>query len=646
MLHELSEIENARDDHMLAVSAQGQRCLLTLLVLGVVAFLVTSVALSITLSPPTARDALVTPAPAPSRTTTTTTTPGSTVATTTTHTTTSTAATTTTPTVPVPPVNVTCPANATIQLGSSQLPTYTGGSALGAGGCTQPQPIVVYVDTTTPPLNDTLIVQQVPVQDVFPVPLAGVPTSRTCMAVGATQVVMVVASNVSALVYVWDKTLTTLLTPAFAMSSLATCNGSASVSGAGPDAAPQVLWDGPAQRWLLMEASANGLALCLYASVTSDATGAWGEAWLLDAGDGYATTDAQLALWGNVYSITLAQCRLCVADRAIVLGGAPTVNVTGPGYFCAAALNGLLPAFVINAWTPMHAADDVPPSASVEDAGAGYPTVAGAVFMRAIDDELQYGSTTLTVDLLDVEHWYGINFTTSAYFALRYKIAVADFDQSYALCPSIDVCIPTPSVWELDPVREPLMPRLSYRATPYGSAVATLTSNANGVDISRFYWFDLRFTAAPYWALYQQGISPSTDGLHKWLPSASVDAFGNLVIGYVAANVTVWPSLYASMRLASDFPLGVLRNTTLLLREGDAPSDLQSTQWGPASYAMSDPSNGRAWWFAGQYGSAAPNVWGVQVSRLAMGAQLVARNWTAFDYCGSAMWCVQEIDEE
>lgn len=639
-----AEKRETRNDYaMLVVSAQGQRCMLTLLVLGVVAFLVTSVALSITLSPPSARNELVTPAPNPTRNPVSTTVASTTTRTTTQTTTTTNTARTTTPAVPVPPVNVTCPGNATIQLGSSQSPTYTGGSALGQGGCTQPQPIVVYVDVTTPPLNATLLAQQTPVQDVFPAPLAGVPTSRVSMAVGATQVVVVVASNGSALVYAWDKTLTTLLVPAFAMSSLATCNGT--TSGAGPDAAPQVLWDGPAQRWLLMEPTANGLALCLYASLGGDATGAWGEAWLLDADDGYATTDAQLALWGNVYSITLAQCRLCVADRATVLGSAPTPNVTSPGYFCAAALNGLLPAFVINAWTPMHAADDVPPSASVEDAGASYAVVAGAVFMRAIDDELQYGATTLTVDLLDVEHWYGINFTSSSYFALRYKIAVADFDQSYALCPSIDVCVPTPSAWELDPVREPLMPRLSYRATPYGSAVATLTSNANGVDISRFYWFDLRFVA-PYWTLFQQGISPSTDGLHKWLPSASVDVFGNLVIGYVAANVTVWPSLYASMRLASDFPLGVLRNTTLLLREGDAPSDLQSTQWGPASYAMSDPSVGRGWWFAGQYGSASPDVWGVQVSRLLMGEQLVARNWTVQDYCGSAAWCVQQITEE
>jgi hypothetical protein len=516
----------------------------------------------------------------------------------------------------------------TIQLGSSLLPANTGGLALGQGGCNVFGPIVTYVDATSPALNATLLSQ--------PAWVASIPANRLAMAVGATQVVLLVGGNESALVSVYSPDLSMLIAAPFTMASIGGgCNGT---SGGGADASAQVLWDGPAQRWLLLEPTADLLHLCLYVSVGADATGPYQvQTYTLDADDGYDTSHPQLALWGNTYAITLAQCRLCVANRSAILAGA-----TDSGYFCAGALNGLLPAFVLNAWTPLHADGNAPPSSAVETAGAMASAVAGAVFMRAIDDELQYGASTSTVDQLEVEHWYGINFTTATFNALRYKVAVAEFDQSYALCPSIDICIPTPSVYELDPVREPLMPRLVYRSTPNSALVATLTSHANGLDIARFYWFELRF-ATPYWQLYQQGISPSADGLHKWLPSASLDAYGNLVIGYVAANVTVWPSLYASMRLASDSPLGALRNTTLLLKAGDTPSHLTSTEWGPASATVADPSVGRTWYFSGQHGAASPQPWAVQTSQLLMAEQLVTRNYTAQDYCGSAAWCLQEI---
>jgi hypothetical protein len=170
---------------------------------------------------------------------------------------------------------------------------------------------------------------------------------------------------------------------------------------------------------------------------------------------------------------------------------------------------------------------------------------------------------------------------------------------------------------------------MSYRSLPNSNMVAALTSHANGVDIARYYWFEFRFIA-PYWTLWQQGVSRVDDGLHKWMPSASIDAYGNMAIGYCTSNVTSWPSLAANMRLQSDFPLGALRNTTLELRAGSDPSLLVSTQWGPANAMIADPTLGRSWFFSGQHGVSAPDAWGVQTSHLLMGQQLVARNWTAF----------------
>lgn len=629
---------------MLRIGHRTYQFLLLGLVLVVSAFLAVCVALALTIDPPTVRANRLTPAPTLfTQTTVPQPVPSTTTEAETTAAATTTAATpgTTTP-VPTPSINITCPANVSIVLGAPYGPTFTGGSAIAAGGCNVGGPIVVYADTLTPDANTTLLQQTLPVTTQVPQALSTVPAARPSMAVGTLQVVVATAGNSSAQIHVYSHSLSTLLVPVFALSTLVpgACNGT---SGGGVHASPQVLWDGPAQRWLLMEPTSDHTHLCLYVSVSGDTVGGFMPVPLTLDADGFDTRYAQLALWGNVYTITLGQSRLCVLERGAVLLGDQ-----GAGFFCADALNGPLPAFVLNAWTPLHADGALAPTTQVEIAGATLAsggTPMGAVFMRAIDDELQFGAHTPTTDQLEVEHWYSINFTTSAFGALRYKIAVADFDSSYALCPSIDVCVPTPSAFELDPVRELLGSRLVYRAP---SLVAALTSHANGVSLARFYWFELRWTS-PQWQLYQQGQSPPStlDGLHKWLPSPALDVDGNTVILYSASNATQWPSLYAAMRLNSD-ALGTLRNDTLLLRIGDdaPPSLLASTQWGPASCALGDPLQARTYYVSGAHASNA-EAWAVQTSQLLMGGQSVVRNWTAFDYCANPRAsCLQTIDQQ
>lgn len=77
--------------------------------------------------------------------------PTTTVSVTTTTTTSPPTTTTVQTTTPVPAVQITCPSNVTIILGSSLSPTFTGGSAVATGGCSAPP--VQYTDTV---VNTTL----------------------------------------------------------------------------------------------------------------------------------------------------------------------------------------------------------------------------------------------------------------------------------------------------------------------------------------------------------------------------------------------------------------------------------------------------------------------------------------------------------
>lgn len=122
----------------------------------------------------------------------------------------------------------------------------------------------------------------------------------------------------------------------------------------------------------------------------------------------------------------------------------------------------------------------LPPQATE---AAGSNTI-GAVFFRAIDDELQFGANTPTTDQIEIEHWHDINFTASSYNAIRYKVAVQDFNSAVGSCNArwgghsilsvceynfflkSNACIPTPTTVRLDPVRSVIMQKMSYRYIP------------------------------------------------------------------------------------------------------------------------------------------------------------------------------------
>lgn len=642
-----------------------------------------SVAVSLSFSPPTARVGLVTVAPASSYTTVTipTSPPSTTVPTTVENATTTAPPPTTAP--PYPLIAITCPANVTVVLGASLEPTYTGGSPAASGGCTNPQPIVQYVDTVVgtsvakrrmrmrgavemmiPPRIERSVSEREGVTiepssvgrgkekrspsfatpnyvvsgSTVTIPYTSVATPSVVAGAGPSHVVVAYNGANGAMLEIKDKNLTSVAGP-FLMHTL---GGAGNCSGPTTSGDAQVLYDADAGKWVLMEHGVPGVnAICVYVSANSDPTSAYTSFTYESVTN--PMRYAKVGVWNRVYIITLdmsSSTSLCVLDR-LALISYPTLGL--PLFFCAAPFNGPLPNFAgsYQAWTPIHAESTLPPTATE---AAGAPSI-GAVFFRPIDDEFHYAANTPTTDQIEIEHWYNINFTASTFNALRYKIAVQDFNTNPGSCNSSSACIPNPDGGKLDPVRGVLMHRVAYRFIPstgQQSVVCALTSHANGVATARVAWFELRWTSPAFYK-FQQGMIGGGAGIeHRWMPAINMDQNGTILVSYsLSDNATTFPSLVSSSRLAND-PVNGLRNESVIAA-GTGPGGYDgSTEWGSYASVSVDPNNTRTFYVGGQAASSA-DPWAGKVVKLRILGETIHRNWTANDYCGNGLWCVQEI---
>lgn len=556
---------------------------------------------------------------------------------------------------------MTCPADLTVTLGSSLELTYTGGSPVVTGGCSTP--VLQYQDviagagipsiarSPSQPLANLFLwaTQQAP---GGPGPVQGAQVS-----VSPTHLVWTTQwEGLGAQASVVDRLLPGTVLSSFFLNTLPNVNASCSVPAA--DAQATVLWDAEANRWIAAQWANStidgGSLLCLYLSWTSNPAGPYEgfSSWFPQQSARF-----QLGVWGRTYAITrsqeampMAMRPLCVVDREAFLTFNATLdpNATEPGVFCDAPLNAVAhPGW--GGWSPVHADSERPGADSAESAGAG---TAGAVFLRPIDDEYQLGSMmTPNTDYIEVEHWYNLNWTTQTHGTVRYRLSVADFSQQPGtLCG--DTCVPTPTGTRLNAQMGSLMPRPTYRriaATGQESVVLVWTSHSNDVNVTRFYWAELRWQTPttqqqePVWIPYQQGVSPVDDGIHRFLPSACMDANGTVAIGYsVSSNTSVYPGLWATSRLGND-ALGTLRQS-IMLHEGALGSIISPADpaWGPAWNMACDPGVGRWFYFSGAVSDLA-TVRVTHLDRLRVLGEIVERHWRADDYCGNQVNCTQYI---
>jgi hypothetical protein len=143
------------------------------------------------------------------------------------------------------------------------------------------------------------------------------------------------------------------------------------------------------------------------------------------------------------------------------------------------------------------------------------------------------------------------------------------------------------------------MYRLAYRRFGDGheSLVGNYTVKSNNVAAVR--WFELRrVTAGPVRVFQESTFQP--DSTHRWMGSAAMDKFGNLVIGFSASSPTIHPQIRYAGRLATD-PLNTLAQGEAHLFNGTGSQLATGNRWGDYSSMAIDPVDDRTFWYTTEY---------------------------------------------
>ena len=376
---------------------------------------------------------------------------------------------------------------------------------------------------------------------------------------------------------------------------------------------PLVIYDRPADRWLLAEVSGAAGTYCVYVSRTGDpVNGGWFAYEFQSPGGVLAdypklsiwNTDANLGAGSYVVTTNEAAPKVHALDRAAMLAGLPATSQT----FTIPAL----PAFGHQDLLAPQPVGPTPPPP-----GSPIPV------LRHRDTEVHGGSAE--GDLIDI--WeLTIDWLQPANSVLAAVASVdtAEFDSTP--CDPLSVACfeqPAPSP-PLQPLHEPMMYRLNYwNRGGEESIVGNFTVDADGNDRGGVRWFDLRRQAGAAWSIYQEGTYAGIDG-NRWMASIGADARGNLALGFHLSSAAIFPSLRYTGRRTLD-PPGVMTIDEVTL--GSGSGTINSNRFGDYSLMALDPSDDCTFWFTGQYNN--PGSWNTRIASFAFDSCTCAPRPTA-----------------
>lgn len=402
----------------------------------------------------------------------------------------------------------------------------------------------------------------------------------TVGAVGATQYVQMVNTDIA----VFDKTTGAIVSgfPKPANSVWAGFGGACETNN---DGDPIVEYDKMANRWVVSQFSVNTKPYmeCVAVSATSDATGSYYR-YAFSYGSRDFPDYPKLSVWPDAYYISynifnafFRGAMLCALDRAAMLVGAAA---TQQCFQLSSTYHSLLPASLDGASSALGPGGSARPP-------AGTP----GLFVNL-------GSNALRVWKFRA-NWANPALTTLSGPA---SISVAGFATA---CNGGGTCIPQPDTTQkLASLGDRLMYRLAYRHFPDGHEALVVNHSVSVSGVTSVRWYELRNAtgstmAASTPVLHQQGTLSAADGLHRWMGSIAQDGAGNIALGYSGSSGSVYPSIRATGRLASD-AAGTMQAETVL-KAGSGSQLPNLARWGDYSSMSADPVDDCTFYYTTEY---------------------------------------------
>ena len=182
-------------------------------------------------------------------------------------------------------------------------------------------------------------------------------------------------------------------------------------------------------------------------------------------------------------------------------------------------------------------------------------------------------------------------------------------------------CIPQSGTsQQLDSLGDRLMYRLAYRN--FGTYAAMVVNHSVKLGTNKknqstgVRWYELRVNGGNVSVFQQSTWAP--DSAFRWMGSAAMDKVGNIVLGYSKSSSSMFPSIFYTMRNASD-PINTMQPEASIF--GGTGSQLRTlARWGDYSSLSVDPTDDCTMYFTTEYlaGSGTFN-WHTRVGKLKAG---------------------------
>lgn len=170
--------------------------------------------------------------------------------------------------------------------------------------------------------------------------------------------------------------------------------------------------------------------------------------------------------------------------------------------------------------------------------------------------------------------------------------------------------VPQPGTTQkLDTLGDRLMSNFEYRNLN-GTQSLWLTRTVVSGTSTGIRWMELRdMSTTP--TVYQQGTF-APDSNYRFMPSLSVDKYGNMAVGYSVSSTSVYPSIRYAGRLATD-PLGQLSQGEASIIAGTG-SQTSYSRWGDYSSMTIDPADGCTFWYTNEYYTTTGTNWQTRIA--------------------------------